>query len=150
MKRFLILFIFFLFQLSIGQENNLVEININASVLDYDSKKGIPFSEVKYIEKNVGVLTNQKGGFSLNYLDQNINEDDVFMITAYGYDTIKTTADKLSMKGEPVNIATIEKKIREEFEEVSSKIKDIDYEEVKTSLKKKSTTFFNFLENVLD
>ena len=61
----------------------------------------------------------------------------------------KTTADKLSMKGEPVNIATIEKKIREEFEEISSKIKDIDYEEVKTSLKKKSTTFFNFLENVL-
>lgn len=95
MKRFLILFIFFLFQLSIGQENNLVEININASVLDYDSKKGIPFSEVKFIEKNVGVLTNQEGGFSLNYLDQNINEDDVFMITAYGYDTIKTTADKL-------------------------------------------------------
>ena len=95
MKRFLILFIFFLFQLSTGQENNLVEININASVLDYDSKKGIPFSEVKFIEKNVGVLTNQKGGFSLNYLDQNINEDDVFMITAYGYDTIKTTADKL-------------------------------------------------------
>ena len=95
MKRFLILFIFFLFQLSTGQENNLVEININASVLDYDSKKGIPFSEVKFIEKNVGVLTNQEGGFSLNYLDQNINEDDVFMITAYGYDTIKTTADKL-------------------------------------------------------
>ena len=95
MKRFLILFIFFLFKLSIGQENNLVEININASVLDYDSKKGIPFSEVKFIEKNVGVLTNQEGSFSLNYLDQNINEDDVFMITAYGYDTIKTTADKL-------------------------------------------------------
>ena len=95
MKRFLILFIFFLFQLSTGQENNLVEININASVLDYDSKKGIPFSEVKFIEKNVGVLTNQEGSFSLNYLDQNINEDDVFMITAYGYDTIKTTADKL-------------------------------------------------------
>ena len=63
--------------------------------MDYDSKKGIPFSEVKFIEKNVGVLTNQEGGFSLNYLDQNINEDDVFMITAYGYDTIKTTAEKL-------------------------------------------------------
>ena len=61
----------------------------------------------------------------------------------------KTTADKLSMKGEPVNIATIEKKIREEFDEVSSKIKDIDYDEVKTSLKKKSTSFFSFLENVL-
>ena len=40
------------------------------------------------------------------------------------------------MKGEPVNIATIEKKIKEEFDEVSSKIKDIDYQEVKSSLKK--------------
>ena len=56
----------------------------------------------------------------------------------------KTTADKLSMKGEPVNIATIEKKIREEFEEVSSKIKDIDYEEVKTSLKKNPQRFSIF------
>ena len=61
----------------------------------------------------------------------------------------KSTADKLSMKGEPINIANIEKKIREEFEGVSSKIKDIDYEEVKTSLKKKSMTFFGFLERVL-
>lgn len=60
-----------------------------------------------------------------------------------------TTADKLRMKGEPINIATIEKKIKEEFDEVSSKIKDIDYQEVKSSLKKKSTIFFGFLENVL-
>ena len=61
----------------------------------------------------------------------------------------KTTADKLRMKGEPINIATIEKKIKEEFDDVSSKIKDIDYGEVKSSLKKKSTTFFSFLEGVL-
>ena len=60
-----------------------------------------------------------------------------------------TTADKLRMKGDPINIATIEKKIKEEFDEVSSKIKDIDYQEVKSSLKKKSTIFFGFLENVL-
>ena len=60
-----------------------------------------------------------------------------------------TTNDKLRMKGEPINIATIEKKIKEEFDEVSSKIKDIDYQEVKSSLKKKSTIFFGFLENVL-
>ncbi len=60
-----------------------------------------------------------------------------------------TTGDKLRMKGEPINIATIEKKIKEEFDEVSSKIKDINYQEVKSSLKKKSTIFFGFLENVL-
>ena len=36
----------------------------------------------------------------------------------------KTTAEKLQMKGEPVNISNIERKIREEFQEVSSKVKD--------------------------
>ena len=95
MKKFLLLISISIFQLSISQETNLVEISINASVLDYDSKKGISFSEVKFIDKNVGVLTDNEGNFSLNFLDQNINDDDVFSITAYGYDTIKTTADKL-------------------------------------------------------
>ena len=61
----------------------------------------------------------------------------------------KTTAEKLKMKGEPINISTIEKKIKEEFEEVSSKIKDIDYQKATSSLKKKSTTFFSFLEHIL-
>ncbi len=36
----------------------------------------------------------------------------------------ETTAEKLQMKGEPVNISNIEKKIREEFEEVSTRVKD--------------------------
>ena len=95
MKKFLLLICLSIFQISISQEGNLVEINIDASVLDYDSKKGIPFSEVKFINKNVGVLSDSEGNFSLNFLEQNINDDDVFSITAYGYDTIKTTADKL-------------------------------------------------------
>ena len=95
MKRLLILISFLIFQFTTAQEGDLVEININATVLDYDSKKGIPFSEIKFIKKNIGVLTNDEGDFSLNYLDQNVNEDDVFMITAHGYDTIKTTADRL-------------------------------------------------------
>ena len=54
----------------------------------------------------------------------------------------KTTADKLKMKGEPVNISTIEKKIKQEFEEVSSKIKDIDYDKASKTLKKKIQRFF--------
>ncbi len=40
----------------------------------------------------------------------------------------KTTADKLAMRGEPVTISNIEKKIREGFDEVSGKMKNIDYE----------------------
>lgn len=35
-----------------------------------------------------------------------------------------TTAEKLQMKGEAVNISNIEKKIREEFNDVSSRVKD--------------------------
>ncbi|MDG1653362.1 MAG: PspC domain-containing protein [Flavobacteriaceae bacterium] len=61
----------------------------------------------------------------------------------------KTTVDKLKMKGKPVNISTIEKKNKEEFDEVSSKIKDIDYEKASNSLKKKSRNFFHFLEETL-
>ena len=61
----------------------------------------------------------------------------------------KTTADKLSMKGKPINVSTIEKKIKEEFEDLSSKIKDLDYEKAGNTLKKKSRNFFQFLEGIL-
>lgn len=40
----------------------------------------------------------------------------------------KTTADKLAMHGEEVTISNIERKIREGFDEVSGKVKDINYE----------------------
>lgn len=40
----------------------------------------------------------------------------------------KTTADKLSMRGEEVNISNIEKKIREGFDGVAGKVRDVDYE----------------------
>ena len=40
----------------------------------------------------------------------------------------KTTADKLAMRGEPVTISNIERKIREGFEDVSGKMKDINYQ----------------------
>ncbi|HSP11062.1 MAG TPA: PspC domain-containing protein [Salegentibacter sp.] len=40
----------------------------------------------------------------------------------------KTTADKLAMRGEEVTISNIEKKIREGFDNVAGKVKDIDYD----------------------
>jgi phage shock protein PspC (stress-responsive transcriptional regulator) len=61
----------------------------------------------------------------------------------------KTTGDLLRMKGEPVNIATIKKKIKEEFDDVTTKIKDLDYEKTGSTLKKKSKNFFQFLENLI-
>lgn len=57
----------------------------------------------------------------------------------------KTTADKLKMKGEPVNVSNIKKKIKEELEQVSTTVKDIDYEGLEDKLKKKSKTFSDFV-----
>ncbi|WP_394759244.1 PspC domain-containing protein [Flavobacterium sp.] len=38
-----------------------------------------------------------------------------------------TTSEKLEMRGEPINISNIEKKVKEEFENVSEKFKNADY-----------------------
>jgi len=43
----------------------------------------------------------------------------------------KTTSEKLEMKGETVNISNIEKKVREEFDNLSEKVNNIDYEKYK-------------------
>src|SRR5690606_15517340 len=40
----------------------------------------------------------------------------------------KTTSEKLEMKGEAVNISNIEKKVREEFDTITQKVSDIDYQ----------------------
>lgn len=45
----------------------------------------------------------------------------------------KTTAEKLEMEGEAVNIDNIEKKIRTEFDNVSDKIKNADYSKAKSN-----------------
>ena len=47
----------------------------------------------------------------------------------------KTTADKLAMRGEEVTISNIERKIREGFDNVAGKVKDVDYEKYGTRAK---------------
>lgn len=46
-----------------------------------------------------------------------------------------TTSEKLEMTGEPVNISNIEKKVREEFDNVSEKIKNVNYDEMGNHVK---------------
>ena len=46
-----------------------------------------------------------------------------------------TTTEKLEMTGEPVTISNIEKKVREEFESVSAKIKNVDYDKMGNQVK---------------
>lgn len=63
-----------------------------------------------------------------------------------------TTSEKLEMTGEPVNISNIEKKVREEFENVSDKIKNADYDkygnQIKSGAGKIGSTFGDFILSV--
>lgn len=56
-----------------------------------------------------------------------------------------TTSQKLAMKGQPANISNIEKKVREGFEEVSEKVKNVDYKKMGNKVKSGSRSFFDFL-----
>ena len=89
---FLLLFSSFL---SHSQEDQRVEVNLNAFVLDYTTQKAIPFVEVKIKNKNIGTLTDSDGKFSLNYFESNVDDDDVFQLTVNGYDTLSTSVSRL-------------------------------------------------------
>ena len=61
-----------------------------------------------------------------------------------------TTAEKLQMKGEPVTVGNIEKKIKEEVNAIADKVKNVDYNKAGSTLKKKSKSFFdNFASLIL-
>lgn len=63
-----------------------------------------------------------------------------------------TTTEKLEMTGEPVTISNIEKKVREEFENVSEKIKNADYDkygnQIKTGASKVGNSFGDFIMSI--
>ncbi len=61
----------------------------------------------------------------------------------------KTTSEKLEMKGEPVNISSIEKKVREEFNSVSEKIKNKDYDSLGNQLKSNASKVGSTLSEVI-
>lgn len=55
----------------------------------------------------------------------------------------ETTAEKLQMRGQPVNISNIEKKVREEFEHFSEKVNNIDYDKFTKKVNSKANNFGN-------
>ncbi|GGD84451.1 PspC domain-containing protein [Planktosalinus lacus] len=60
-----------------------------------------------------------------------------------------TTADKLTMRGEPVNISNIEKKFKETYDSVADKVKNADYDAYGKKIKSSSETFFDTLGKVI-
>lgn len=59
----------------------------------------------------------------------------VYLILWIALPEALTTSEKLEMRGEPVTISTIEKKVRAEFDSVSDKIKNANYDELGNRVK---------------
>ncbi|MCL6272904.1 PspC domain-containing protein [Muricauda sp. 2012CJ35-5] len=60
-----------------------------------------------------------------------------------------TTSQKLDMSGEPINISNIERKVKEGFDDVADKVKNVDYEKVGNKVKSGSKTFFDTIGDII-
>jgi phage shock protein PspC (stress-responsive transcriptional regulator) len=68
----------------------------------------------------------------------------------------KTTSEKLEMKGQPINISNIEKKVKEEFDNLSQKVNNIDYKNFEKKVEKGANSlgtaiekFFTYLFKII-
>jgi phage shock protein PspC (stress-responsive transcriptional regulator) len=60
-----------------------------------------------------------------------------------------TTAQKLDMTGEPVNISNIEKKVKEGFDGVADKVRSVDYDKVGNQVKRTGKSFFDTVGDII-
>ncbi len=60
-----------------------------------------------------------------------------------------STAQKLDMRGQDVNISNIERKVKEGFDDVADRVKSVDYEKVGDTVKKGGKTFFDTLGDII-
>ncbi|MCR9182515.1 MAG: PspC domain-containing protein [Flavobacteriaceae bacterium] len=60
-----------------------------------------------------------------------------------------TTADKLTMRGKPVNISNIERKFKETYDNVADKVKNADYDAYGKKIKTGSESFFDTVGKIL-
>lgn len=60
-----------------------------------------------------------------------------------------TTSQKLDMTGKPINISNIERKVKEGFDDVADKVKNVDYDKVGDKVKSGSKTFFDTIGDIV-
>ncbi|MGB1268386.1 MAG: PspC domain-containing protein [Flavobacteriaceae bacterium] len=60
----------------------------------------------------------------------------------------ESTADKIAMTGDPVNISNIEKKIKEELDNATDMVKNVDYQKYGNKAQSGISSFFDALGNV--
>ncbi|MFK7814687.1 MAG: PspC domain-containing protein [Maribacter sp.] len=60
-----------------------------------------------------------------------------------------STSQKLDMRGEDINISNIERKVKEGFDDVAEKVKNVDYSEVGNKVKNGGKTFFDTIGDII-
>ena len=60
-----------------------------------------------------------------------------------------TTSQKLEMKGEPINISNIEKKVKEGFNEISDKFSNLDHDKIASNAKNGAEKIGNTLSEII-
>jgi phage shock protein PspC (stress-responsive transcriptional regulator) len=60
-----------------------------------------------------------------------------------------TTTQKLEMKGQPITISNIEKKVKEGFDDITSKFSNIDHEKIANTAKSGATKIGSTIEEVI-
>jgi phage shock protein PspC (stress-responsive transcriptional regulator) len=60
-----------------------------------------------------------------------------------------TTTQKLEMKGEPITISNIEKKVKEGFDDITSKISSIDHEKITSTAKSGASRIGSSIEEII-
>ncbi|MGB1410591.1 MAG: PspC domain-containing protein [Flavobacteriaceae bacterium] len=61
----------------------------------------------------------------------------------------KSTSDKLKMKGEPINISNIEKRVKEGYDKLSDNMKSVDYDKYGNQVKRGSNRVVELIGNLL-
>lgn len=60
-----------------------------------------------------------------------------------------STSQKLDMTGEAINISNIERKVKEGIDDVTEKVKNVDYEGIGNKVKKSGSSFFDTIGDII-
>ena len=91
---FSVYFIFLTFT-SLSQTNKDLQVTIDAFILDFSNNKPIAFAEIKLADNNSGTLSDEKGKFSLIFIQSKVDPETILKITSPGYDTISVKLDRV-------------------------------------------------------
>jgi len=73
------------------------DVVIQAYILDYQTKKPIPYVNIGFVQKSIGTVSNENGEFKLIYDEEAVTQRDVLQISVLGYETLKVTPRQLEL-----------------------------------------------------